>query len=124
MVTAQDIPAAGELRVPIGAIVTASARELAASRGVRIVELPEDQISALAPPERTVALGADHGGFALKEALKPLLQSLGLEIRDVGVYEEKPADYPDLALRVAQLVAQGAAARGILIDGAGIGSSI
>jgi len=124
VVTAQDIPASGELRVPVGAIVTASASEVAASRGVRILELPDDQLSALAPPERTIALGADHGGFALKEALKPLLESLGLAIRDVGVYDEKPADYPDLALKVATLVSQGAAARGILIDGAGIGSSI
>ncbi len=124
VVTSQDIPPAGDLRVPEGVIVTASARDLAGSRGVRILELPEDQLSAVAPPETTVALGADHGGFALKEALKPLLQSLGLEIRDVGVYDERPADYPDLALKVAQLVAEGAAARGILIDGAGIGSSI
>jgi len=124
VVTSQDIPASGELKVPAGSIVTASARETAASRGVHILELPEDQISAIAPPERTLAIGADHGGFALKEALKPLIASLGLEIRDVGVYEEKPADYPDLALKVAVLVAAGTAARGILIDGAGIGSSI
>ena len=124
VVTSQDIPAAGELRVPVGVIVTASAREVAASRGVRILELPEDQLSAIAPPEKTLAMGADHGGFALKEALKPLIAGLGLEVRDVGVYEEKPADYPDLALKVAELVAQGKAARGILIDGAGIGSSI
>ena len=40
-----------------------------------------------------------------------------------GVYEEKPADYPDIALKVAELVASGAAARGVIIDGAGIGSS-
>lgn len=124
VITSQDIPASGDLRVPIGVIVTASARETAEARGVRILELPEDQLSAIAPPERTVAMGADHGGFALKEALKPLLESLGLEVRDVGVYEEKPADYPDLALKVALLVSQGTAARGILIDGAGIGSSI
>jgi ribose 5-phosphate isomerase B len=124
VVTAQDIPAAGDLRVATGGIVTASARELAASRGVRILELPEDQLSVVAPPESTIALGADHGGFALKEALKPLIQGLDLTIRDVGVYDEKPADYPDLALKVAELVAGGAAARGILIDGAGIGSSI
>jgi ribose 5-phosphate isomerase B len=124
VVTSQDIPASGDLRVPAGVIVTASASELAASRGVRILEVPEDQLSAVAPPERTIAIGADHGGFALKEALKPLLESLGLEIRDVGVYDEKPADYPDLALKVALLVSEGTAARGILIDGAGIGSSI
>ncbi len=124
VVTAQDVPQGGELRVPIGAIVTPSAREVAAVRGVRILELPEDQVTALAPPERTIAIGADHGGVRLKEALKPLIESLGLEVRDVGVFEEKPADYPDLALKVAELVAGGKASRGVLIDGAGIGSSI
>jgi ribose 5-phosphate isomerase B len=91
---------------------------------VRIVEVPEDQVRVLAPPEKTVAIGADHGGFRLKEALKPVLIELGFEVRDVGVYEEKPADYPDLALAVGELVASGAASRGIVIDGAGIGSSI
>jgi len=122
VVTAEDVPASGDLRVSPEAIVTASARETAAARGVRILEVPEDQVSVLAPPEKTVAIGADHGGFQLKEALKPVLAGLGLEVRDVGVYEEKPADYPDLALKVAELVASGAAARGIVIDGAGIGS--
>jgi ribose 5-phosphate isomerase B len=122
VITAQDVPVGGELRVPVGAIVTSSAREVAAGRGVRIVEVPEDQLSALAPPEHTVAIGSDHGGFRLKEALKPLLESLGLATRDVGVNEEKPADYPDIAHMVAKLVASGTAARGVIIDGAGIGS--
>ena len=98
VITAQDIPGAGELKVPIGTIVTATAWEVAAARGVRIVELPEEELSAVAPPEKTVAIGADHGGFRLKEALKPVIEGLGFEARDVGVYEEKPADYPDLAL--------------------------
>jgi ribose 5-phosphate isomerase B len=122
VITVEDIPAAGDLPVPIGAIITASAREVAAVRGVRLIELPEDQCSALAAPAKTVAIGADHGGFALKEALRPLLESLDLAVRDVGVYDEKPADYPDVAVKVAELVAGGTAARGILIDGAGIGS--
>ena len=122
VITVQDVPASGELRVPIGTIVTSSAREVAAANGVRIVELPEDQLSALAPPERTVAIGADHGGFRLKEALKPLIESLGMQVRDVGVSEDKPADYPDIAQAVAELVASGKAARGVVIDGAGIGS--
>lgn len=122
VITAQDVPAGGELRVPVGTIVTSSAREVAAGRGVRIVEVPEDQLSAIAPPDRTVAIGSDHGGFRLKEALKPLLESLGLANRDVGVNEEKPADYPDIAHMVAKLVASGTAARGVIIDGAGIGS--
>jgi ribose 5-phosphate isomerase B len=122
VITAQDVPLSGELRVPVGTIVTSSAREVAAGRGVRILEVPEDQLSALAPPDRTVAIGSDHGGYRLKEALKPLLESLGLAVRDVGVSEEKPADYPDIAHMVAKLVASGTAARGVIIDGAGIGS--
>jgi ribose 5-phosphate isomerase B len=123
-VTSEDVPRSGEMRVPLGAIFTPSARDLAEARAIRIVELPADQIDAAAPPEKTVALGADHGGLRLKETLKPLLASLGLEARDVGVYDEKPADYPDIALKVAELVTGGVAGRGVVIDGAGIGSSI
>ena len=124
VITAEDVPAAGDWRIPIDAIVTPSARDVAAARGVRLIELPEEQCSALAAPEKTVDIGADHGGFALKEELKPLLESLGLAVRDVGVYDGKPADYPDIAVKVADLVAAGTASRGILIDGAGIGSSM
>jgi ribose 5-phosphate isomerase B len=124
VITAQDVPAGGDLRIPEGSIVTPTAREVAALRGVRILELPEDQLSALAPPERTLAIGADHGGYRMKEALKPVIESLGLQVRDVGVTEEKPADYPDIALQVAELVASGTASRGVILDGAGIGSSI
>jgi ribose 5-phosphate isomerase B len=124
VITAQDIPDSGDLKVPLDAIVTSSAREVAAARGVRILEVPPEQISELAPPEKTIALGADHGGFRLKEALKPILAGMGLQFRDVGVYEEKTADYPDIAHQVAELVAGGAATRGAIIDGAGIGSSI
>jgi deoxyribose-phosphate aldolase len=123
-VTSEDVPRAGELRVPVGAIFTPSARELAEARAIRIIELPAGQAAPAAPPEKTIALGADHGGFRLKEAIKPLLADLGLETRDVGVYDEKPADYPDIALKVAELVARGEARRGVIIDGAGIGSSI
>ena len=122
VITAQDVPAAGELRVAVGAIVTPSAREVAAARGVRIVEVPDDQLSALAPPDRTIAIGSDHGGFRLKEELKLFLTAQGLAIRDVGVPDEKPADYPDIAHAAANVVASGAATRGVIIDGAGIGS--
>jgi ribose 5-phosphate isomerase B len=122
IVTAVDVPDSGELRVAPGAIVTSAARDRAAARGVRILEVPEDQVSVLAPPGKVVAIGADHGGFRLKDTLKPVLASLGLEVRDVGVYEEKPADYPDLAQKVGELVASGACTRGVVIDGAGIGS--
>ena len=124
VITYQDIPQTGELQVPIGTVITPSARDVAAERGVKIVALPADQIHSLAPPDKTVAIGADHGGFRMKEQLKPLLAELGLAIRDVGVNEEKPADYPDIALQVAELVVAGTASRGVIIDGAGIGSAM
>lgn len=123
-VTSEDIPRSGELRVAVGTVFTEAARELAQARAIRIIEVPADQLAASAPPEKIVALGADHGGFRLKQELKVVLAGLGLEARDVGVHDEKPADYPDIALQVAQLVASGAALRGVIIDGAGIGSSI
>jgi ribose 5-phosphate isomerase B len=124
LITLADVPDSGELRVAPGAIITPSARDLAKDRGIKIVEVPADQISTTAPPEKIVALGSDHGGFALKEKLKPIFEEHGLHINDIGVHEEKPADYPDIARQVAELVACGDAARGVIIDGAGIGSCI
>ena len=124
VITTHDIPPTGDLRVPIGAIVTPSARETAAARGVRILEVPDDQVAGIAAPDHIIAIGSDHGGFRLKEELKPVLEELGLEVRDIGVHEEKPADYPDIACQVAELVAAGTATRGVIIDGAGIGSSM
>jgi deoxyribose-phosphate aldolase len=123
-VTSEDVPRSGELRVPAGTIFTPAARELAEARAIRVIELREGQAAPAAPPDKIVALGADHGGFRLKETLKPLLAGLVLEVRDVGVFDEKPADYPDIAQKVAELVARGEARRGVIIDGAGIGSSI
>jgi ribose 5-phosphate isomerase B len=124
VITEGDIPLTGELRVVLGTIVTLSARDAARERGVRILELPPDQVSGIAPPERTVALGADHGGYRMKELLKPVFAELGLEVRDAGVNDEAPADYPDIAEKVALLVAEGKAARGVIVDGAGIGSAM
>ena len=73
---------------------------------------------------RRLALGADHGGFELKEKLKPFLADLGWSIDDCGTWNEQPVDYPDIALRVAERVAGGSAPVGIIIDGAGIGSAM
>ena len=124
VITIANVPASGELKVAPGTIITPSARDLAKDRGVKIVEVPADQISTAAPPEKIIALGSDHGGFALKEKLKPIFEEHGLHITDIGVHEEKPVDYPDIARQVAELVARGDAARGVIVDGAGIGSCI
>jgi len=71
---------------------------------------------------RTVAIGSDHAGYGLKEELKGYLQQLGFEVVDCGTAGTASVDYPDFALAVAQQVAQGQAWRGIVLDGAGIGS--
>ncbi|MBM3810152.1 MAG: RpiB/LacA/LacB family sugar-phosphate isomerase [Acidimicrobiia bacterium] len=119
--TETDIPEKGELRIAAGSIVTPSARDLARLRGVSLKEVSADQLPA-PPPERTVAIGADHGGFQMKQELLKLLCGMGLAVQDIGVFEEKPADYPDIALAVADLVAAGRAFCGVVVDGAGIGS--
>jgi len=78
---------------------------------------------AAAPsPARIVAIGADHGGFELKEILKKDLVEGGYELIDVGTTSKEAVDYPDYAHEVARLVASGKAWRGVMIDGAGIGS--
>lgn len=73
---------------------------------------------------RVVAIGADHGGFDLKENLRAYITELGFDVRDMGAYNKSPVDYPDFAHAVARLVSLGKAWRGIMIDGAGIGSCI
>jgi len=71
---------------------------------------------------RRIALSADHGGFPLKESLKPFLQKQGYHVDDCGTHSPESVDYPDFAYAVAKKVSAGEAWRGIIIDGAGIGS--
>ena len=76
------------------------------------------------PGRKVVAIGADHGGYELKEALKSEITTLGFEVSDMGTNSKDAVDYPDFAHAVAQSVGTGKAWRGIMIDGAGIGSCI
>src|SRR5262245_4868925 len=71
---------------------------------------------------RRIAVGADHGGFDMKEELKNVLVELGFEAVDLGTHSSEPVDYPDFAHAVASMVARGACDLGIMVDGAGIGS--
>ena len=73
---------------------------------------------------KRVALGADHGGYEAKEAVKRYLETLGYRVTDVGTGNKDSVDYPDFAVKVARNVASGECERGIMIDGAGIGSWI
>ena len=71
-----------------------------------------------------IAIGCDHGALALKECVKKVLAELGAEIDDVGVYTEDSVDYPDIAEQVCEKVVSGAAERGVVLCGTGIGISI
>lgn len=124
VITTGEIPLAGALEIVEGTIVTPSARELARDRGIPIVVIPADRYQPRAEPHRTVAIGADHGGFRLKEHLKPILAGMGLLVEDIGTFDERSVDYPDIAEKVAGLVAAGSAFAGIVVDGAGIGSAM
>lgn len=106
------LPSEDEVRALVAAILEQVA-----------VEEPE------APPPRPavpsgegIAVGADHGGFRLKERIVADLRERGLEVRDCGTDSTQAVDYPDFAHAVARLVADGACRSGIVVDGAGIGS--
>ena len=71
-----------------------------------------------------IAIGADHGGFHLKQALIILLKDLRHTVLDAGAYTEAPSDYPDFARAVAELIISKKAKRGILICGSGVGACI
>ena len=123
----------GLINVPAGALVTPLARQAALERNVELrphsttTERISDEssgtrkLSSLAP-QKIVAIGADHGGYDLKESLKSSLAEWGYEITDCGTDSSESVDYPDYALAVAQMVANGSASLGVMIDGAGIGS--
>ena len=71
-----------------------------------------------------IAIGSDHGGFALKQEIMAHLEERGLEYIDFGTYTEESCDYPQYGAAVARKVADGSCERGILICGTGIGISI
>ena len=82
------------------------------------------QGSSQAGKPMTVALGADHGGYDLKGRLASHLSEAGYQVIDCGTNSTESVDYPDFAFAVAEKVSLGYAWRGIIIDGAGIGSCI
>ena len=71
-----------------------------------------------------IAIGTDHRGFKLKEAVMDLLASKGHTYEDFGCYDEQSVDYPDIAKKVGEAVASGGFDQGVLICGTGIGMSI
>ena len=72
----------------------------------------------------SVALGADHAGWELKEALKAWLMDAGCQVLDFGAHGPDSVDYPDYALQVAEAVTVGKVERGVVVCGTGIGMTI
>jgi ribose 5-phosphate isomerase B len=132
-----------------GAVITPSARDVAARSGVTLKgskpmapqrEAPRTASASqrgaapssgpapapdsASPPMAThrVSLGADHGGVAIRDAIAARLRELGHDVTDHGTTGTSPVDYPDFAIAVARAVASGVAQIGIMVDGAGIGS--
>ena len=124
------------LTVDPGAIVTGAAADKARALGLTLVSASAKEpakasvaATGLPPTGRSaaglpIAIGSDHGGFALKELLKAQIAELGHQVVDLGTYSEEACDYPDFAYAVARMVSLGQAEKGIMIDSVGIASAM
>ena len=123
LITEEDIrssPAGSTLRINEKALVTPLASDVARARHITLertyVSTGENRVP------RRIAIGADHGGFEMKEELKKVLDALGCPYQDFGTNSTSAVDYPDFAQAVALAVSRKTCDFGIMIDGAGIGS--
>lgn len=110
-----------------GGTITPLAEDTLRERRVAVLrDVPDAAALDLAPVAdiRRVVIGSDHSGLALKNMLRDHLRARGLAVEDIGTHTPDPVDYPDIASQVARLVARREADAGIVIDGAGLGSTI
>ncbi|MCZ6598165.1 MAG: RpiB/LacA/LacB family sugar-phosphate isomerase [Planctomycetota bacterium] len=117
-----DTPDGGVFAMPRGARVTPLAREEAFRRGIRLVSGKVPRAGEGEPLR--VAVGSDHGGYAMKLEVLEWVRECGHRAVDLGCHDENAVDYPDFAHAVAQAVAERRCDVGILVDGAGIGSAM
>lgn len=120
-------PAARDAAAKFGIMLAAGASPPAASAATRPRAIPATgaatgAAATTAAGALRVAIGADHGGVTMKDALLGYLRQRGVVVHDVGTFGPEAVDYPDFAIAVARAVASGAADVGIMVDGAGIGS--
>ena len=116
-----DMPSPEEIRIAVERVVDG----VLARTGQRVP--PEQAAAPASHPAagaRKVAIGADHGGYPLKERIGFYLREQGYEVEDCGTNSPESVDYPDFAHAVARLVAAGTCSEGIIVDGAGIGSAM
>ncbi len=132
LITGYDIKNAAKsnmnIEIPAGSIITPLAYDTAKELGVKIILNNEIQLgnyqSQIANKIGKIAIGSDHGGYQLKEKIKSYLHTVGYMYEDFGTHSTASVDYPDFAAAVANAVASGKCDKGIVIDGAGIGSAI
>ena len=117
----RGLEAGAVLRIGEDARLTPLAADIVNERKIAIVRRTSRRGSKAS---KIIAVGADHGGFQMKEELKVLLGELGHKVLDFGAYSEEAVDYPDFAHAVARAVADGSSDLGIVIDGAGVGSAM
>lgn len=109
------------MRQIVEGVIGAEASEPSPSDGHATVIAKEEAIGDLGG---SIAIGADHGGYAMKERIGFKLKEAGWEVTDCGTDSQETVDYPDFAHAVARKVADGECRWGIVIDGAGIGSAM
>lgn len=109
------------LRIGQDARLTPLAADVISERNINVIRRESRRGSRAV---KLVAVGADHGGFKMKEELKGLLAELGHRVQDFGTDSEDAVDYPDFAHAVARSVSEGQSDVGIIIDGAGVGSAM
>jgi ribose 5-phosphate isomerase B len=107
------------LRIAESARLTPLAADIVREQGIELVRRAPRRGSR---ESKAIAVGADHGGYPLKEELKTYLAELGQRVRDFGTNSTDAVDYPDFAHAVARAVSDGECDLGIIIDGAGVGS--
>lgn len=120
----RDLPPEEEIRSLVERILDGVIDRSVEPESPAVTEAP--QIADANPPggEASIAIGADHGGYPLKERIGFKLKEAGWEVIDCGTDSLESVDYPDFAHAVAKRVASGEATWGIVIDGAGIGSAM
>ncbi len=109
------------LRIAENAKFTPLAADIVREKQINLIKKSSRKSSSTV---KSIAIGADHGGFEFKEELKKHLEKQNFQIRDFGTNSKDAVDYPDFAHLVAKAVSEKSADIGIIIDGAGIGSAM
>lgn len=117
----RGLPDGAKLRVAENARFTPLAEDIVREKQIILIKKSARVQSSKI---KSIALGADHGGFEFKERLKAFLAAANFQLLDFGTNSKDAVDYPDFARLVAKAVADKSADAGIIIDGAGIGSAM